>query len=103
MGMPGMNNLENMFSKMSIPGLPKGAKIDMNAFNKHMEHNMRSAKMRDRMRAKLDEKNKSESSEAKHLITSLGLASDGMEQLIYSTGESIDKSNRPQKKKKNRG
>ena len=39
---------------MGIPGMGKGAKVDMNAFNRQMQQNLRGAKMRDRMRSKLE-------------------------------------------------
>ena len=107
--MPGMDNLEGMLSKMGMPGMGKGAKVDMNAFNKHMQQNLRAAKMRDRMRSKLQDKEKTEGDEVsdnktenledinnrKELLKSLGLNVEGMEELIYSTGEKAEKSSRP--------
>ena len=54
--MPGMNNLESMLSKMGLPGMGKGGKVDMNAFNHNMQQNLRAAKMRDRMRTKLEDR-----------------------------------------------
>lgn len=118
--MPGMNNLESMFSKMGMPGMGKGAKVDMNAFNKHMQQNLRAAKMRDRMRSKLqdrekDEENKGNGEESsktiledmnnrEEFIKSLRLNLEGMEELIYSTGEKAEKSSRPStNRKKNKG
>ena len=119
--MPGMNNLENMFSKMGMPGMGKGAKVDMNAFNKHMQQNLRAARMRDRMRSKLQDREndnkESDNSEVsssnktgnlenidrEELIKSFGLNLEGMEELVYSTGETVQKSSRPstnRKKKK---
>ena len=53
--MPGMNNLQGMFSKMGMPGMP-GGKVDMNAFEQHMNQNLKNAKMRERMKAKLEER-----------------------------------------------
>merc|ERR1712159_99223 len=38
--MPGMGNLESMFSKMGIPGMGQVAKVDMNALNRQMQQNM---------------------------------------------------------------
>ena len=116
-----MNNLENMFSKMGMPGMGKGAKVDMNAFNKHMQQNLRAARMRDRMRSKLQDREndnkESDNSEVsssnktgnlenidrEELIKSFGLNLEGMEELVYSTGETVQKSSRPstnRKKKK---
>ena len=128
--MPGMNNFENMFSKMGMPGMGKGTKVDMGAFNSHMQQNLRAARMRDRMRTKLQDREKNDGNEEgkeegkeegneegkeevstsledirnrEELLKSLGINLDGMEQLIYSTGETVEKSSRPstnRKKKK---
>ena len=54
--MPGMGNLEGMLSKMGMSGMPGGGKVNMNAFNQHMQQNMKNAKMRERMKSKLDNK-----------------------------------------------
>ena len=121
--MPGMDNLESMFSKMGMsgmPGMPKGGKVDMNAFSRQMQQNLRAAKMRDRMRSKLDEKNKETETETetdtersyvpdnldkKGTIISKGVNEEGIEELIFSTGESVEKSIKStnRKKKKPRG
>ena len=104
--MPGMNNLESMFSKMGIPGMGQGAKVDMNAFNRQMQQNLRGAKMRDRMRNKLDQKNQTlenpvlENPVPEGTITSKGTNQLGMEELLYSLGEPIEKSTSDNKKKK---
>jgi len=52
--MPGMNNIQNMFSKMGVPGMGKGAKVDLNAFQKNMEQKISSARTRERMRGKYE-------------------------------------------------
>jgi hypothetical protein len=104
--MPGMNNLESMFSKMGIPGMGAGAKVDMNAFNQQMQQNLRGAKMRDRMRSKLDQKKQASESEGVQVenpegtIRSKGINQLGMEELVYSFGESIEKSTSDNRKKK---
>ena len=58
--MPGMNDMQNLFSKMGMPGM-KGmgkGKMDMGSLQKHMEQNLRNAKMKERMRTKLQKKGK---------------------------------------------
>ena len=121
--MPGMDNLENMFSKMGIPGMGKGGKVDMNAFNRNMQQNLRAAKMRDRMRTKLEKS----ASDAKSInqnvgavdgpaaefvelenegtISSKGIDKNGVEEFIFSTGGPVERSAATprRKKKKNRG
>ena len=110
--MPGMNNLESMFSKMGLPGMGKGGKVDMNAFNQNMQQNLRAAKMRDRMRSKLESKTtESKNTESSTItqpseldqvgaISSKGINQEGVEEFIFSTGETVEKSAVVQKKKK---
>jgi len=52
--MPGMQNMEQMFSKMGIPGLGKGGKINMGAMGNKLNQNLKMAKMKERMKAKVD-------------------------------------------------
>ena len=105
--MPGMNNLEGMLSKMGLPGMGKGGKVDMNAFNQNMQQNLRAAKMRDRMRTKLGDRVASnnaaeQSSQLDQVgaISSKGLNEAGIEEFVFSTGEQVEKSTAAQKKKK---
>ena len=51
-GMPGMDNMKKMFGEMGLP-LGKNSKINMNAFQSHMNRNMRKATTKERMKAKL--------------------------------------------------
>lgn len=51
--MPGMNNIQKMFSQMGIPGLGgKGGKMNMAAMEAQMNKNMKAAQMKERMKAK---------------------------------------------------
>ena len=50
--MPGMNNMQKMFSQMGIPGLGKGGKMNMAAMEAQMNKNMKSAQMKEKMKAK---------------------------------------------------
>lgn len=120
--MPGMGNIESIFKKMGIPGVggagagAGGGKVDMNAFNKQMEKNLKMARMKERMKSKLDSKQEEATSEEpevdiekqKELLKSLGLDLDieGLEKMIFSTGEKVEKSERPstnrKKKKRNK-
>ena len=112
--MPGMGNIESIFKKMGVPGMAGGGKVDMNAFNKQMEKNLKMAKMKERMKSRLDNKEVTSDTKApqldieqqKELLKSLGLDLDieGLEKIVYSTGEKVEKSERPStnKKKKKR-
>ena len=105
--MPGMDNLESMFSKMGLPGMGKGGKVDMNAFNRSMQQNMKAAKTKERMRSKLEKSTNDKASnndvtnDTNSLISSKGVNSAGIEEFVFSTGEPVEKSvATPRKKKK---
>ena len=49
--MPGMGNLKEMFGKMGIP-VP-GGKMDLSAMRNNLNRNMKTAKQKERMKAKL--------------------------------------------------
>ena len=104
--MPGMDNLESMLSKMGMGGIPgmgglgKGAKMNMGALNKQMEQNLRTARMKERMQTKLAENNAASSiPKVSSNIKSKGINKDGMEEFVFSTGETIEKSVKNLKKK----
>ena len=106
--MPGMGNLESMLKKMGIPGMDKGGKVDLNAFNKNMEQNLKMSKMKERMRSKInkdnpfnnpfnnsineDENYLEKLKKSNEIIKSMGINIDGMEEFSYTKGESIEKS-----------
>ena len=101
--MPGVGNLESLFKNMGMPGMPKGGKVDLNQFNSQMKQNIRMAKMKDRMRNKISEKEdtlensideKADMEKRNEMIRSLGLNPDGLEELVYKVGEAPEKSSR---------
>ena len=49
---PGMKNMSNLFGKMGLP-IGKNTKFNKNAFQAHMQKNMRQAAMRERMKEKM--------------------------------------------------
>ena len=121
--MPGMGNLEGMLNKMGMPGMPGGGKVNMNAFNQHMQQNMKNAKMRERMKSKLDSKdgvsleelnkniqekfeNYNKNPEIQEFLASCGLDNymeDIKKTYKFTTGEKVErskKSDNPNKKKK---
>ena len=92
--MPGMGDMQKMFSQMGIPGLGKGAKMNMGAMESHLNKNMKAAKMRERMQAKA-EANKSQkmstsvpTKELKPTISEEDIIK------IFSTGEKVEKTPR---------
>ena len=103
--MPGMSNLQNMF------GGGNGAKMNVGAMQAQMERNMRSAKQRERMKQKvannqsqytkgekemtareLEEATAAANEAFASLLRSEGMSDEGVEQLIFSTGEAYEKS-----------
>jgi len=57
--MPGMGNIREMLSKMGMGGLAKGAKLDLNAMEAKLNQTMKMAKMKERMRKNMEEKQSS--------------------------------------------
>lgn len=93
--MPGMGDMQKIFSQMGIPGLGKGAKINMGAMEAQLNQNMRNAKMKERLRAK---------NEAKMKATTQS-TTEGVN--VFSTGEKVEKTARgskpPNKNNKKKG
>jgi len=111
--MPGMGNLQSMMSKMGM-GMPSGGKMNMGAMQAHLDRNMKASQQKDRMRAKLDAKRaqaqqaveaqqaQEEAQSKLHKVSNL----DGVENLVFSTGENVERSVKPvnetSNKKKNK-
>ena len=54
--MPGMGDMSKIFSQMGIPGLDKNTKVNMGAMEAQLNKNMKMAKMKERMKAKSEQK-----------------------------------------------
>ncbi len=102
--MPGMSNLQSMFG-----GGGGGAKMNVGAMQAQMERNMKTAKQRERMKQKMSNKPSGESvpEMSEHemnaavvaaneavasLLRSEGMSDEGIEKLVFSTGETYQKS-----------
>lgn len=114
--MPGMGNLQSMLGKMGMGG----GKLNTAAMQAQLNRNMKMAKQKERMRTKVEEKhNVNESMDldafklkqaaslkaAAELLKSEGYDVNGIEKLVFSTGENYEKSVKQvetQKKKKNK-
>ena len=55
--MPGMKNMEQIFSKMGVP-IGKNNKFKMNAIQSNLKQNIRISKQRERMLVKLEQRKK---------------------------------------------
>jgi hypothetical protein len=96
--MPGMGDMQKMFSQMGIPGLGKGAKMNMGAMEAQLNKNMKTAKMKERMQAKA-QANKTElnKSQTKTTATASPMISEEDIIKIFSTGEKVDRTPRGSK------
>ena len=92
--MPGMGDMQKMFSQMGIPGLGKGAKMNMGAMEAQLNKNMKTAKMKERMRAKTEAKSKEQSVPTNTNICNNPGISDEEILKIFSTGEKVEKTPR---------
>ena len=88
--MPGMGNMQQIFSQMGIPGLGgKNSKMNMGAMEAQLNRNLKTAKMKERMRNKMDTKKQEQTSE-------LNVPSVSEEEVvsIFSTGEKVERTPR---------
>ena len=88
--MPGMSNLQNMFGQMGMQGMG-GGKLNVNAMQAHLQRQMGQAQQKERMRAKLEQRQKEKEDV---LLKSKGSNHDGVESFVFSTGEAPIKSAR---------
>jgi hypothetical protein len=111
--MPGMGDMQKIFSQMGIPGLGKGAKMNMGAMEAQLNKNMKSAKQKERMRAKAEAKQTSFCNMSDTNTNANANANSISEEevlKIFSTGEKVEKtprgakppSNTTNKKKKSK-
>lgn len=85
--MPGMGDMQKMFSQMGIPGLGKGGKMNMGAMEAQLNKNMKAAKMRERMQAKVNKPKTTDTT----TTTSGPTISEEEIIKIFSTGEKVEK------------
>ena len=108
--MPGMENIQSMLGKMGVnmPNLGgRNAKVNMGAVQSHLDRNLKLAKTKERFRQKAEEKRNApkqegpvisqEDAEKEAAIMRMLNSGDnsGIENLIFSTGEKVERSARP--------
>lgn len=112
--MPGMENIQQMLSKMGIPNIGgKNMKVNMGAVENHLNQNLKMAKTRERLKKKLDSQNKMKDSNVHltqeeldretHITNLLNNNNVDIENLIFRTGEKMEKSDRFQNKNNHSG
>ena len=106
--MPGMENIQSMLGKMGIPNFGgKNMKVNMGAVQNHLNQNLKLAKTKERLKRKLDENDNNtrqtinlSTEELEREATIARLLSQGdsndIENLIFRTGEKMEKSARLQ-------
>jgi archaellum component FlaG (FlaF/FlaG flagellin family) len=98
--MPGMDNMQKIFSQMGMPGLGKGGKLNMGAMESQLNRNMKTAKMKERMKEKAENLSKMKDSgfcnmsDTNTNSSSSNQISDEEIFKIFSTGEKIEKTPR---------
>jgi hypothetical protein len=116
--MPGMNNLQNMMKKMgmgdmaaSMAGMASGGKMNMGAMQANIDRNLKNAQHKDRLRAKLSAKQaqqqQAQQQQAQQQQSQQQQSQQAPQQqqspqnLVFSTGEVVERSLKKKKKKKN--
>jgi hypothetical protein len=107
--MPGMGNMQEMLSKMGLGSLPKGAKLDLNAMEEKLKQTMKTAKMKERMRQKVDEKKAASSNQPSNNVAPSAPAMSEEDLMSFLEAhdkkQSVSNQNQPSgdKKKKKKG
>ena len=99
--MPGMDNMQKIFSQMGMPGLGKGGKLNLGAMESHLNRNMKTAKMKERMKEKAENISKMKDSGFCNMSDTLNQQQQTHTKLtdeeivkIFSTGEKVEKTPR---------
>ena len=96
--MPGMGNIQSMLSKMGMGGM---GKVNMGAMESQLNRNMKNAQMRERMKAKAEaSKNLKSNNTSANVINNQPVLTEEQVISVFSTGETVDKTPRGQKKMK---
>ena len=94
--MPGMDNMQKMFSQMGLGG--KGGKFNMGAMEAQMNKNMNAAKMKERMKAKVNARQQATKATPSNASLNTNSASNALSEedliKIFSTGEKVEKTPR---------
>jgi hypothetical protein len=99
--MPGMGDIQKMFSQMGMPGLGKGGKVNMGAMEAQLNRNMKAAKMKERFKAKVESKQNNVNNAMLGLNNTVlnnaeqrtGVSDEELIN-IFSTGEKVEKTPR---------
>ena len=103
----GMGDIQKMFSQFNIPGLSKGSKVNINAMESQLNKNIKHAKMKERIKSKLEAKHAKQ--ELEKLLQTQQQTQTTTQQLtddelvkFFRTGDKPEKTPRVQKSKKSK-
>jgi hypothetical protein len=94
---PGMENIQNMFSQM---GLGKNAKVNMSAMEAQMQQSLKMAQMKERMRKKAETKMPTTTSTSTQQSTTTSLSDAQLESLFNNNNTSEPEKSKKKKKSK---
>ena len=97
--MPGMKNMDSLLSKMGIPGVAGGGKVNVNAMQARMKQNIRVASQKERMLRKLEQRRKQR---AEAEAAKKNQQSQEYQHMVFRGDEPLEKSSRKTNKKKRR-
>ena len=105
--MPGMGNLEKMLGQFGLP-TGKNSKVNMGAFQNHMQQNLKMTEQRQRMLNKLKKRQEERSAQASQ--RDQNIQQTGEHEYVFRSGDAPEKSSKKQnnknknkkKKKKNK-
>jgi hypothetical protein len=96
--MPGMDNMQKIFSQLGMPGLGKGSKMNLGAMESQLNKNMKNAKMKERMKEKAENLSRMKETGFCNMSDTTANATTQItdEEIfkIFSTGEKIEKTPR---------
>ena len=95
--MPGMKNMDSLLSKMGIPGVAGGGKVNVNAMQARMKQNIRVASQKERMLRKLEQRRKERAEAEARKNTQ---ESQQYQHMVFRGDEPVEKSSRKTNKKK---
>lgn len=90
--MPGMGNMHEMLSKMGIPGMQKGGKVNVNAMEAQMQKNLKMAQMKERMKKKAEQPKSAQQQQSQQQQAKSAPLSDEQLFTVFSKGEKCEKS-----------
>jgi uncharacterized protein (DUF885 family) len=99
--MPGMGDLQSMLSKMGMNTGKGSNKVNVNAMQSNLNQKLKEAKNRESILKRMEERKAAMAAAA--MATSASTAnnnSPAVENLVFSTGESVERSTPSDKKKK---